>query len=271
MNDAIFEIVTIGNELLIGKTLNTNAQWLAKRITELGGFVKRCTSVRDNIKEIGAAVNEAIKRGAKWIIICGGLGSTFDDLTLQGVASAVSRPLVLNRRAVALMKRRYSALKEKGIVRIEKMTPHRLKMAMLPKGSKPLMNPAGMAPGVHLKFNQVNIICLPGVPSEMQAIFDENVVPLIRLVIGRKYFYDRSLNVTSIVESELAPLLNRVMHDNPQVYIKSHPKGVEGSSRIELHLTTSAEMLQVAKNRIEKAANEISQYIIKSGGKVESI
>lgn len=270
MNGTIFEIVTIGNELLIGKTLNTNSQWLAKRITELGGFVIRCTSVRDDLNEIRSVINEAIKRGSNWIITCGGLGSTFDDLTLQGVASAVSRPLVLNRRAVSLMKRRYFALKETGIVKTEKLTSHRLKMAMLPKGSKLLLNPVGMASGVHIKSNQVNIVCLPGVPSEMQAIFDKNVVPLIRLAIGRRYFHDTRLTVTAIVESELAPLIDLVMHDNPQVYLKSHPKGIEGSSRIELHLTTSAERLQIAKNRIEKAANKISQLIIKSGGKVES-
>lgn len=270
MNGSVFEIVTVGNELLIGKTLNTNAQWLAKRITALGGFVSRCTSIRDDLKELSSVITEAIKRGPNWIITCGGLGSTFDDLTLQGVASAVSRPLVLNRRSVALMKRRYSTLKENGRTRIGEITPHRLKMAMFPKGSKPLVNPVGMASGIHLKYGQVNIICLPGVPSEMQAVFDKNVVPLIRSFIGRRHFHELSLNVTAIVESELAPLLDRVIRDNPHVYIKSHPKGVEGSSRIELHLTTSAKTLQIAKNRAEKAANEISQVIIKSGGRVES-
>lgn len=270
MNDTIFEIVPIGNELLIGKTLNTNAQWLAKRITDLGGFVRRCTSVRDDLNEIRSVMNEAIKRRANWIITCGGLGSTFDDLTLQGVASAFSRPLVLNMRAVSLMKRKYFDLKETSIAKNEKITSHRLKMAMLPIGSKPLLNPVGMAPGVYIKSNQVDIICLPGVPSEMQALFDKHVVPLIRLAIGKRYFYDTSLTVTAIVESELAPLLDLVMRDNPHVYIKSHPKGAEGSSRIELHLTTSAERRQIAENSIEKAVNEISQFIIKSGGKAES-
>ncbi|RLG55323.1 MAG: competence damage-inducible protein A, partial [Thermoproteota archaeon] len=105
----VFEIITVGNELLDGTVVNTNAAWLAKRISELGFVVRRYTAVGDDIGEIASAIREAIKRGADWIVLSGGLGPTFDDKTLEAVAYALGRKLELNSEALDMVRRKYES------------------------------------------------------------------------------------------------------------------------------------------------------------------
>ena len=98
------EIICIGNELLIGKTLNTNAQWIAKRATSLGMAVKRITVVGDDVDEIAGAVREALQRKPRFILTTGGLGPTFDDKTLEGIARALNRELKVDESALNMIK-----------------------------------------------------------------------------------------------------------------------------------------------------------------------
>ncbi|HEX6028652.1 MAG TPA: molybdopterin-binding protein, partial [Nitrososphaeraceae archaeon] len=102
------EILCVGNELLSGITINTNAHWISQKITEVGGFVKRITVVSDDVKEISLAVKESIARKSNWLIISGGLGPTYDDKTLQGVALGLGVELVLDNTAVEMLKNSYT-------------------------------------------------------------------------------------------------------------------------------------------------------------------
>ena len=85
------EIICVGNELLIGKVQNTNAYWLAKQATQLGANVSRETTIQDQIEEIGNCIVEAIDRKPQFIVTTGGLGPTFDDKTLEGIAKGLNR------------------------------------------------------------------------------------------------------------------------------------------------------------------------------------
>jgi molybdenum cofactor synthesis domain-containing protein len=100
------EIICVGNELLIGKIQNTNAYWLAKQATQLGANVKRTTVIQDLIDEIGKCIIEAIARKPQFIITTGGLGPTFDDKTLQGIANALNRKLEVNPKALEMVKQK---------------------------------------------------------------------------------------------------------------------------------------------------------------------
>ncbi|MCX8171636.1 MAG: nicotinamide mononucleotide deamidase-related protein [Candidatus Bathyarchaeota archaeon] len=261
------ELICVGNELLIGKILNTNAHWLARRITSLGLLVRRITVVGDDLDEISSAIREAIQRKPLFIITTGGLGPTFDDKTLEGVAKAIGCELEENEEALEMIKRRYEQYAAEGRIKKVELTKYRIKMAMLPKGAKPLPNPVGTAPGVLVKHGDVNLIMLPGVPQEMMAIFDESIAPLLREAAGNMVFYEASLEVRGIPESDLAPLIERVMRENPYVYIKSHPKISEKTSHIELHFSTTSEDLNLAKQRIEKSIMQISELISDKGEK----
>jgi nicotinamide-nucleotide amidase len=265
------EIICIGNELLIGKTLNTNAQWLAKRITNLGLNVHRISIVGDDIDEISRATQETLKRSPRFLITTGGLGPTFDDKTLEGLAKALENKLEVNQEALAMIKEKYHKYAEEGKMEKDKLTPSRVKMAKLPEGARPLSNPIGTAPGVIIKHGGTTVLALPGVPSEMKAIFAESAASLLKQIASDTTFFEMSIETTGLVESEMSPFIDRVMHDNPYVYVKSHPKGAERIPRIEFHFSTTAKQSGIAKKRVSKAFVQLSELIKEKGGKIKLI
>ena len=263
----VFELIAIGNELLIGKTLNTNIHWISGEITRLGGFVRRATVVRDELSEISAAVREAIQRKSDWVITTGGLGPTFDDMTFEGVAIALERKLVLDKKALVYLKISYERAKKQGLVKSYALTEARRKMVMLPDHSKALPNSVGTAPGVITKERNSMIVCLPGVPAEMKAIMKESVLPEISKAIGPNYFCEGTLLVSKVIESILAPFIKKAMNNNPKAYVKSHPKGiVDRASRIELSITTTAPSKKAAEKIVKDTLDEMQNSVLKLEG-----
>lgn len=263
------EIISVGNELLIGKTLNTNALWMAKRSTTLGIMVKRITVVGDDVDEISKVIRETLLRKPRFIITTGGLGPTFDDKTLEGIAKSLDTQLEVNEKALRMVREKYDAFVKAGRIEKAELTPPRVKMATIPKGAKPLPNPVGTAPGVMIESGDSVVIALPGVPSEMEAIFEKSVVPLLRKEADENMFFEISIYADNIMESVLAPLIDSTMHDNPHVYIKSHPKGEEGKPHMEIHFSTTAKDSKTAKDWLGKAIVQLSELIEKNGGKIK--
>lgn len=266
---SVCEIITTGNELLIGKILNTNGRWLVKRITSLGGRVTRVTVIEDCVEGISSVLEEALKRKTNFIFTVGGLGPTFDDKTLEGVSRALNRSLKLNYEAMKMVEEKYRKFVVEGRMKRVDLTSPRIKMTLLPEGAEPLINPVGTAPGVLIKTDGTTIISLPGVPSEMKAIFEQSVIPLLKRAMGDMTFFEVSIAVT-IMESGIAPIIDKVMRDNPHVYIKSHPKGPEKTFNIELHLSTTAEDPKVARNRVSKALISLSELVQKEDGQIRA-
>ncbi len=150
-------IVAVGDELLSGDTVNTNAAWLGKRLTERGADVERVTVVPDRIADIARVVNEyAAEHDA--VIVTGGIGPTHDDITMDGVAAAVGRSLETNETVLEWL------TDERDYIRSD-LTDG---TADLPAGARPLHNMTGVAPGCVVE----NIYVLPGVPEEMRAMFE---------------------------------------------------------------------------------------------------
>ncbi len=261
------EIVSVGNELLIGKTLNTNAQWLAKRITSLGLSVSRITVAGDTVDTISRILQEVVSRMPSFIIVTGGLGPTFDDKTLEGLAKAFSSGLKVNEQALKMVKEKYAKYAVDIGHKSFELTPARVKMATIPEGAEPLPNPVGTAPGISFNKDDMAVYALPGIPSEMKAIFEESILPVLRRAAGDLTFFEASLFVEGVMESEMAPLIDRVMHDNPLVYVKSHPMGEEGKPRIELHLSTMAEDRNEAVRRVDSALAQLLELAKAYGGK----
>jgi molybdenum cofactor synthesis domain-containing protein len=148
------EIICIGNELLIGKVKDTNGYYLAKQATTLGANVKRVTVIQDIVEEIAKTINEAIARKPQFIVTTGGLGPTFDDITLQGIAKALNRKLEVNPKALAMVKQRTEEyVKKRGLPTEIELTPPRVKMATLPEKTEIVTNPIGTAPGMRVDFD----------------------------------------------------------------------------------------------------------------------
>jgi len=265
------ELICIGNELLIGKIQNTNATWLAKQATQVGANVRRVTVIQDTIGEIASTLCEAVERKPQLIVTTGGLGPTFDDKTLQGIAKALNRKLEVNHKALEMVKQRCIEYARKRQMPTEiEMTPPQLKMAALPADTEPVDNPIGTAPGARLNLQGTVVFVLPGVPAEMEMIFNQTIAPLLRRAAGDDIFCERSLFVDDIFESRLAPLIDQVMIDNVGVYVKSHPLRSENKPHIELHLTATMRKEDKPSEKLAKAAGELMVLIEKNGGMISA-
>lgn len=263
------EIICVGNELLIGKIKDTNAHYLTKQATQLGANVKRITVIQDTIEEIASTICEAINRKQQFIVTTGGLGPTFDDKTLQGIAKALNRKLEVNPKALAMVKQKCIEYAKKRQLPTEiELTPPRVKMATLPEKTEPVNNPIGTAPGVRVGLQGTVLFALPGVPVEMEAIFNETIAPIIKQAVGSSVFCERSIFADNIMESRLAPLIDKVMSDNEGVYVKSHPMRTEKKPHVELHLTLLASQEQKPAEKLVKAAKQLAGLIEENGGLV---
>jgi len=147
------EIVSAGNEVLLGDVLDTNTNWLCVRITGLGGHVRRTVMLRDEVDVIAQELRAAIARRPALIFTVGGLGPTTDDLTLAGVAAALGVPLELHAEAEGMVRERYAEFAARNNVPFAGMNEARRKMARLPKGAAPLVNSVGGAPGVLIRLD----------------------------------------------------------------------------------------------------------------------
>ncbi len=255
-------IISVGNELLIGRIVNTNASYLARRLTFLGFKVVRIVTVPDDVDEISEEVRRGLER-ATLVITTGGLGPTHDDMTLESIAKAVGAPLELNEEAYRQVKEFYE---RRGLP----LTQERLKMATLPRGAVPLRNTVGAAPGVFLEVQGRVIVALPGVPKEMEAIFENEVIPRIRRLAPKTAVAECYIVVRGVPESTLAPVLSELARKNPRAYIKSHPKGHEVEMPI-LDIRVLASMPE-AKKALEYASNiieEIRRHAERLGGEIE--
>ncbi|MHA1238446.1 MAG: molybdopterin-binding protein [Candidatus Odinarchaeia archaeon] len=261
------ELLFTGNEILIGKTLNTNGQWLARRLTSLGFKVKRFTVIEDDVEVIASTIKEILKRKPDLIIVSGGLGPTFDDKTLEGVAKGIMRPIKLNEEALKMVSKRYIELHKAGVAKDHELTDPRKKMAMLPEGAIPLSNPVGAAPGVLIHYGKTAIVCLPGVPKELKAIFEQHVIPVIKEYSKGLEFAEHELFIKGVLESDLSPMINEVMKNIPYVYIKSHPITYLNGSQIHVHLT-SVGLKDTARKKVEEAVKLLKNKIKKIGGEI---
>lgn len=267
MNSLSTEILCVGYELLSGSVLNSNAHWISQKIFEIGGIVKRITVIGDDVNEIDQAVKEAIARKPDLLIISGGLGPTYDDKTLQGVAMSLDLDLALNEYAVCMLKRSYALSKNSKVNEI------RLKMAKIPVGSKPLQNPVGSAPAVLIENAGTTIICLPGVPQEMKAIFLESIVPLIVKQVGNFYIIESNYEVLGVSEAMLAPKISEIIKSNcaGALYLKTHPLGHvivnnKNQTRLRIQIVSKGENKAEAQRVVDYVHARITAEISNLNG-----
>lgn len=186
-------------------------------------------------------------------------------MTLQGISFALSRELELNQNAYDSIKRRYEAAFKQGILKLDGMTKEREKMAYLPKGSIPLPNQRGTAPGVEIKEGSTLIFCLPGVPMEMKSMFKIVILPILKEKKGK--FMEKSFIFTGIGESHIAPYITEVEEKYPKLWIKTHPRLGEYGAEIEVSIT--AFNVENAEELADYAIDEIKKVVINLKGKIK--
>ncbi len=237
-------IVTIGNEILKGRTVNTNFSYIGELLTYSGYDVVKGIIVRDNLDEISGAFREAFSTG-DLIVSSGGLGPTYDDMTLYGFSRCFGLKLIKNQVAMDMI------LKKTGYI-----TPAREKMSMLPEGSEPLENKAGTAPGVYMEISGKIFIIVPGVPGEVKSVMEE---VKNRIKVPGFQYTDRSEDLHGVKESLIAPLIADLMKKyRNNAYIKTHPKKDEnGEPWVEVEVSAWGN----SRDEIEKLADSILEQI----------
>lgn len=217
-------IIIIGNEILVGRILDTNSHWLSKRLTELGYNVERIIVVPDRENDIIEAFNEACNK-SDVIISCGGLGPTYDDITSMVLAKLLKRRWIINQDALEIVKRRLERFNLD-------LNEYRVKMAKMPEGAIPLENRIGVAPGIFIECNNRMIFALPGVPEEMRDIYENHVEKILVERFGRKYYVEKKITIEGYPESTIAPILDDLAREYSDSYIKSHPRGVRNNKPV---------------------------------------
>ena len=198
-------ILVIGNEILSGRTKDTNSGWLAERLTAMGIRLNEIRVIPDVEETIVAAVNET-RAKYTYVFTSGGIGPTHDDITAESIAKAFGVPWEINPDARAILRSNYKS--------DEDLTPARLRMAMLPRGAEMIPNPNSKAPG----FRTGNVYTMAGVPRILQAMFEGiashlkgGPVLLAHTVVG------------NVAEGKMADALGAIQAHNPDLEIGSYP------------------------------------------------
>jgi molybdenum cofactor synthesis domain-containing protein len=212
-------VLTVGNEIVSGDTENTNASWLCRRLASLGVEVKLVAAVRDDIDEV-AALLRAERPRVDYVFVTGGLGGTPDDLTREAVAAAFDVPCEEIAEVAADLRQRFQ---HRGL------GDYAARWANLPRGAEPIPNPLGGAPGFVLE----NVHVLPGLPREMEAMFDS----IADRFQGRPIASWRRRYRTA--EGQIVRVLEEAVRLHPSVTVGSYPRFLADGPEVEVVLKSA--------------------------------
>lgn len=203
----IAEIITIGDELLIGQVVDTNSAWMGQRLNEIGIKVKQITSVSDDKEHIVKALKEAEQR-ADVILITGGLGPTKDDITKVTLAEYFNSEMIMNDEALENVKSIFKKY-NRPVLEIN------VKQALVPSKCTVLINKQGTAPAMYFNENNKHYYSMPGVPFEMKHIMQEFVIPKLAEMNEGIIIKHESINTAGIGESFLAEQIEKIEEQLP--------------------------------------------------------
>lgn len=250
--DLTLEIVTVGDELLHGFTIDTNSAHIAREVAAFGFRVTRRAAVGDTVPDIAAAIRDALSRTGA-VITTGGLGPTADDLTIEAVAEVFACPLELDTNVLNSLHERWK--RRFGV----EMPESNRKQAMIPRGATVLVNNHGSAPGVFLENDAGQwVIVLPGVPREMRGMMQDTVVPLLNQRFGRSTVV-RSITIrtTGIAESALADRLGELSKRVNGMSVAYLP----GRDGVDLRITSSGLPAKETESTLRAAADLLRERV----------
>ena len=205
-------VVSVGNELLFGETVDTNSAWMGRALASRGITIVRRYTVADLAEEIRHAVREASGL-ADLVIVSGGLGPTSDDITRPSVAELVGAPLEVDEVLLQRLRERFEAC---GYGELPALN---VSQAEVPRGARILQNPRGTAPGLAMRFSDTWLVLLPGVPRELRAIFGGELSEFLELEFGDRTLSvsHRTVHTTGVPESRLAELIEAAFARAPAI------------------------------------------------------
>jgi molybdopterin-biosynthesis enzyme MoeA-like protein len=264
-------LLAIGNELLCGEIRDLNLHYLSRQLTQLGFYIHHAMMTRDDAEHIGDALKFLLTPSPDLLICSGGLGPTLDDLTLSVIAKIFNRPLSLNTEAQMMVKDQYDSLIKKGYLDQYGPEQARIKMATIPQLATPIRNPIGTAPGIYLRLENTDCYFLPGIPKELDAIFNTTILAALHASYKLSHWAESALLVHCDDEAELATALGEMTTKYPAVYIKSLAKPFPTANRqgIRVIATTHADSKVLAEEMVRNVLSELHCKLASAGFIVE--
>jgi nicotinamide-nucleotide amidase len=244
------EIVSIGSELLLGQIVDTNAAWMAQRLTDAGINMFYKSIVGDNPGRMREVIGQALER-SDVVITGGGLGPTQDDLTREVIAQVTGRELVTDPRLLEQIQTRFQ---RRGLI----MTSNNERQALIPKGAIPVDNPNGTAPAFVVEDPRGVIYALPGVPFELKWLFDNELLPYLRkkFSLSETIFF-KVLKVAEIGESSVDDRIGHLIagSSNPTVGVLAHP------GQVDVRIAAKAADTDDARRLIAPVEDEVRKLL----------
>lgn len=249
MKQPTVHLLSCGDELLFGHTVDTNSAWLAEQCTLLGWRIVGHRTVGDVTPDIVAALLEAAGK-ADFVVMTGGLGPTQDDRTRQALAHAMGVELYEDPEAVEEIRERFKAFNRP-------MADANRVQALFPAGAARIVNPNGTAPGIRAELLGAKVFCMPGVPREMREMFKNAIMPLMRGAPGAECEVMRRLHLCGRGESEIGAAIRHLMGErsNPEVGT------AVTESLITVRLYAKGETLAEAQKTAIDAESEIREAL----------
>jgi nicotinamide-nucleotide amidase len=242
------DILNIGDELLIGQTLNTNAQWISKELNSIGFEIRQQLTISDTEKAILNAVEESLNN-VDVLLVTGGLGPTNDDLTMPVLMKYFGGELVRNQEV-------YKDIEQLVLSRGYQMNKNNESQAMVPTSSKAIRNAHGTAPGLWFEKGNKVVVAMPGVPYEMRAMVANTVIPWLKEKFEFPEILHQMVYTQGIPESMLAEKIESWEKELPLdiklAYLPSPGRvklrlSTKGSDRAQLHAKISSEVSKLTK------------------------
>lgn len=259
MSSIQVELITIGDELLLGFTIDTNAAYISRTLAAGGVEIVRRATVGDEAASIARAVSEALDRTGA-VITTGGLGPTSDDLTKPAIAKIFGRPMKLDRAFLSTLEERWRARFPNSRFPATNRT-----QAEIPEGARILTNRHGTAPGIWLEDEKGRwVAMMPGVPREMRGMLAEELLPAIkaRAQGEETVVLSRTLRTTGIAESAIADLLGPAFLGAPETELGSLPLAyLPGTTGVDLRVTAKGMPRARAEKLVEEAILKLKSRV----------
>ncbi len=250
------EIITIGDEILIGQIVDTNSAWIARHLNDIGVRVKQISSVSDDRQHILTALAEA-KNRADIILITGGLGPTKDDITKKTLAEYFGVGLVENKETLANVESIF--LRLRGT--LTNMLDVNKQQAMVPENCEVILNKNGTAPGMWFNVDGKIYVSMPGVPFEMMYMMEEGVIPKLKVTLKLPVIVHKTILTVGEGESYLANKIADIEDElPPHIKLAYLPK----LGQVRLRLSGDGEDEAMLKNEIEGFAARITERVGKN-------
>lgn len=262
-NMARIEILPVGREILTGRISERNAKFIAGRVAAMGGLVQRITIVDDSADAIIDSMTGALERGTQFLVVCGGLGPSFDDVTMAAVAEGAGLELEINEEALEFVQSKYHEYFKRGHVPFSELTDEREKMAWLPQGAMMIPNPVGAAPGARFNLGTMEIFTLPGPPIEMEPMYLSHVEPVLARAIGKRAFMEKTVDTNCYDESVLTQVCRELTEFFPGLHAKSNPTFFGDKKALTVTFSVWCEQERVCRDLTKQAIDQLQEKLKK--------